>query len=119
MTQTAGLKWNGEVAVKRARAGAVRGLKLAAELLLSESNKLVPLDEGTLMHSGRATVDTESLEGMVSYDTPYAVVQHEALDFIHPNGRQAKYLEDAWMGWSPEFVHIIGEQIRRALGDKG
>ncbi len=53
----------------------------------------VPLDKGPLQEScevsdnGRDTV-------LVSYDTPYALVQHEELGFNHENGRKAKYLEE-------------------------
>ena len=30
----------------------------------------------------------------VSYDTPYAIRQHEDLSYKHDAGRKAKYLED-------------------------
>lgn len=116
MAQDAEIKWNGDALTKRARVGALRGLKLSVEFLLSESNKLVPLDEGTLQDSGTATVDEAAMTGNVTYDTPYAIIQHEALDFLHPNGRRAKYLETPWMDNADKFLAIIGEQIRRELG---
>lgn len=108
--------WNGVAATAKVRAAAVRGLLLSAEFLLSEANKLVPLDEATLQNSGRAAVDEEAMEGIVSYDTPYAVVQHERLDFVHRNGRQAKYLEQPWRENGPKFLQIIATQIKRTLG---
>lgn len=116
MSQDVEITWNGDALTRRAKAGALRGLKLSAEYLLSESTKLVPLDEGTLQDSGKATVDEATMTGNVTYDTPYAVVQHEAMDFVHPNGRQAKYLEEPWMANAGRFLVIIGEQIRRELG---
>ena len=46
------------------------------------------------MRSGVASPpDPGTLKAAVSFDTPYAVVQHENLTFHHPGGRQAKYLE--------------------------
>lgn len=116
MAQDVEITWNGDALTKKARTGALRGLKLSVEFLLSESNKLVPLDEGTLQDSGTATVDAEAMTGNVTYDTPYAVIQHEDFTFFHPNGRQNKYLEEPWMEHKYTFMDIIAEQIRKALG---
>lgn len=113
------ITWNGIAATQKVRTAALRGLKMAAELLLSEANQLVPLEEGTLMRSGRATVDAEEMTGIVSYDTSYAVVQHEDLTLYHPNGRQAKYLEEPYLEHAFKFMDIIAGQIRRALSSGG
>lgn len=110
------IKWNGAAAKKASRAGGIRGLQLSTELLLGEAVKIVPLEEGTLQHSGKAAVDEESLTGIVSFGTPYAVVQHERLDFRHANGRQAKYLEKPWRENAAKFAQIIAYQIKKALG---
>jgi hypothetical protein len=61
------------------------------EHVLGEARKLVPLDEGTLERSGRVVRD--GLNGAVTFDTVYAVRQHEELTWKHLPGRQAKYLE--------------------------
>lgn len=98
-----------------ARSAAVRGLKLAAEHLLAESRKQVPLEEGTLERSGTASVDPGSLRAAVAYDTPYAVVQHERLDYQHDGGRKAKYLEDPMRTEAGVMRDIIAAEIRRAL----
>ncbi len=115
MPQDVEITWNGVKATAAVRAAAVRGLRMSAEFLLGEAVKLVPLDEGTLQHSGRATVDAEAMEGIVSFDTPYAVIQHEDETLFHANGRQAKYLEEPWMYNGLKFMDIIAEQIRRVL----
>lgn len=116
MSQDVEITWNGAAASATARRGAVRGLELSTQLLLGEAVKIVPLDEGTLQHSGKATVNEVDLEGIVSFDTPYAVRQHEDLTLHHANGRQAKYLETPWRDNAPRFAQIIAEQIKRALG---
>lgn len=63
----------------------------ALEYILQESNKIVPLEEGTLKRSGK--VDRDGTQGTVSYDTPYAIKQHEDRSLSHDHGRHPKYLE--------------------------
>lgn len=69
------------------------GLQLAAEHILARATDLVPIEEGTLQRSGTVSIDAMGTTAAVSYDTPYAVRQHEELDWHHDEGRQAKYLE--------------------------
>ena len=54
----------------------------------------VPLDHNPLMKSGAVDVADDGSQATVSYDTPYAVRQHEELSYRHQRGRKAKYLED-------------------------
>jgi hypothetical protein len=110
------IEWRGKAASEAAKRGAIRGLQLATELLLGEAVKIVPLDEATLQDSGKAAVDEEKLEGKVTFDTPYAVIQHEDLTLHHPNGRKAKYLETPWRENAEKFAELIAFQIKRALG---
>jgi hypothetical protein len=99
----------------RMEAGAVKGLTLAEEHLLQVSREQVPHEEGTLERSGVASVDESTLTGAVSYDTVYAVIQHEALDFKHDAGRKAKYLEDPADSEAQVMLELIAAQIRRSL----
>lgn len=109
------IRFDGAAASREMRQGAARGLFLAAEYVLGLSQEVVPLDESPLMHSGTASVDEPSLTAMVSYDTPYAVVQHERLDYRHAPGRQAKYLEQPLNASRGQGQALIAAQIRRAL----
>ncbi len=109
------MHWNGPYAEARAREGGVRGLKLATEHLLETANRTVPLEEGTLLRSGVAQVDDSELKGAVSYDTVYAVYQHERLQNRHAPGRRAKWLELAAQEENDVMVALIAEQLRRAL----
>ncbi|MGY4990904.1 hypothetical protein [Streptomyces nigrescens] len=115
MTQRARLRWNGEQALEGTHAGAVRGLRIAAEHVLAESRRIVPLEEATLERSGVATVDESQLTAGVSYDTPYAVRQHEELSFRHDAGRSAKYLERPLTEQAETVRAIIAAQLRRSL----
>lgn len=90
------VKWHGKEVTQELHSAAVKGLKDAAEFLLDESNKIAPIDEGTLIASGETSVDAQKLQSAVSYDTPYAVVQHEDMSLSHKNGRQSKFLETAY-----------------------
>lgn len=74
--------------------GSARGLWSAMDYLASVSKQEVPLDEGTLKNSCKVSVSDDGRTGCVSYDTPYAVRQHEELGYQHQRGRKAKYLED-------------------------
>ncbi|MFD6421552.1 hypothetical protein [Streptomyces sp. NPDC060198] len=97
------------------RPAAARGAYLAAEYVLGESQAVVPLDEAALSRSGTASVDEASLTGAVSYDSPYAVVQHERLDFRHAPGRQAKYLEQPLNAARRQVAAIVAAELRRAM----
>ncbi|MFJ5638647.1 hypothetical protein [Streptomyces sp. NPDC093223] len=109
------LRFEGNLTSRELRAGAARGLYLGAEHVLGKSNEVVPLDEGPLQHSGTATVDEASLTGAVAYDTPYAVRQHENLDYRHAPGRTAKYLENSLNSSRDEVAAVIAAEMRRAL----
>lgn len=115
MTLTTKFEWNGLAVDARMREGAVNGLELGTEHILGESRKLVPLEEGTLERSGVASVDADELTGAVSYDTVYAVRQHEELTWEHAPGRSAKYLEIPMAAESDTVAEIVAAQIRRAM----
>lgn len=112
----ADLDWNGDEVEALITAGSVAGLTEAAEHLLKEAKDLVPIDEAMLELSGVASVDEEDLTAAVSFDTPYAVIQHERLDFRHANGRQAKYLEQPFHGEREVMLAIIATAVRREIG---
>jgi hypothetical protein len=115
MAQRLTFRWDGESAATRMIKGAARGLHILGEHVLLISNDRVPLDEATLQRSGEVHVDEETLEASITYDTEYAVRQHEDLTLNHPNGRRAKFLESAWRENAHLAPEIIGNQIRRAL----
>lgn len=109
------LTWNGPAIVGQIRDEAARGLFLAGEHILGEADKQVPLDEATLQRSGTVSVDEGSLTAAVSYDTVYAVPQHERLDYRHLPGRKAKFLEDPLRDEADTAGEIIAATIRRAI----
>jgi hypothetical protein len=115
------MQWSGSLDLDRVeralRLGAHRGVTLWGEHVLGEATKLVPIEEGTLSRSGKtdATRDGDSIVAAVSYDTPYAVRQHEEMGYRHDAGRQAKYLEAPLMGSARVGAQLVAQAIRDAL----
>lgn len=108
------MQWTGRrLWTQRGREAAARGLAMALEHTLGEANKLVPLREGTLERSGKVTV--VNLKGTISYDTPYAVRQHEELTWRHLPGRQAKYLETPMNTERDVMLQLMAVPLRRWL----
>ncbi|MBA9003663.1 hypothetical protein [Thermomonospora cellulosilytica] len=115
MTVRFRLDWDGQRVTERTKAAAVRGLGKDAEHLLGESRQEVPIEEATLERSGVASVDEDTMSAAVSYDTPYAVRQHEDLTYRHDPGRKAKYLEDPFNRERGTMLEILAAEIRREL----
>lgn len=109
------VEWNGNVVEAKEKAGVISGLTKASEHLLGESRAIVPIQEATLERSGVASVDRSSMTAAVSYDTKYAVRQHEELTWQHDEGRQAKYLEQPTLTERDTMLAIMQAEIRRAL----
>ncbi|WP_267244350.1 hypothetical protein [Streptomyces sp. PR69] len=109
------LRFNGPQVERELRAAAAHGLFLSGEHVLGESQAVVPIDEAALARSGAVSVDEAAMAAAVSYDTPYAVVQHERLDFRHAPGRQAKYLEEPLNAARTRIAAILAAQLRRAM----
>lgn len=96
--------------------GAAKGLFYGAEHVLQVSNRHVPIEEGTLERSGHTSVDGDRLEAAVAYDTPYAPRQHEELDYVHDDGRTAKFLENALNSERDTVRALIAREIQASLG---
>lgn len=107
--------YNGPAVLGAMRAGAVRGVRLGAEHLLAVARSRVPIEEATLERSGVVSVDEGSITAAVSFDTPYAVRQHEELTYRHDAGRTAKYLERPLHEENGTITEIIAAQVRRAI----
>ncbi|MBD5787110.1 hypothetical protein IF650_13060 [Cellulosimicrobium terreum] len=100
------------------RAGATRGVVLAAEQVLTTARQRAPHEEGTLERSGAVSAPRQTGDGVavdVSFNTPYAVRQHEELDWRHDGGRRAKYLESAKADEAQTAKALIAQAIRAAL----
>ncbi|MEU6342221.1 hypothetical protein ABZ883_14915 [Streptomyces sp. NPDC046977] len=111
MVQRVTMQWEGRrLWFGRGQQAAARGLRNALEHTLGKAKEIVPLDEGPLMNSGKVNID--GLNGDITFDTPYAVVQHEDLTFRHAPGRQAKYLEQPMLNEREAMLRIMAIPLR-------
>jgi hypothetical protein len=136
-------RWRTKEAVKIAEAAGLKALRTGAEAILTEAIDETPVETGTLRRSGTVTVGglpdgahvyeaAESGRDMkdafpgpegkekavyISFNTPYARRQHEELDWEHPLGGKAKYLEDSFNRLKKKVVKMAELQIKKALRD--
>jgi len=136
-------RWRIKEAVIVAEAAGLKALRTGAEAILTEAIDETPIDTGTLRRSGTVTVGklpdsariyeaAESGNEMkdafpenigkekavyISFNTPYARRQHEELDYEHPRGGKAKYLEDPFNRNKKKVLKYADKQIRKALKD--
>jgi len=107
--------WKGDLAKQGVQAGAAQGLTLAAQHVLTEANKTVPLDQGPLQRSGGTSTDSANLQAAVYYSTPYARRQHEEVGWRHKPGRRAKWLELTVQEEADRVRQLVATQIKAAL----
>lgn len=76
-------------------------------VVMGESQEIVPYDEGDLHDSGevdRPKITASGVHVGLHYGNPttvnYALKQHEDEELHHPNGKQAKFLQKPFYGWS-------------------
>ena len=80
-----------------------------AEYILETANRTVPIEEHTLEKSGKTS--QEGLNATVYYDTPYAVRQHEELDYRHDEGRRAKWLEKTFEEEEESSKEMLAKRV--------
>lgn len=102
-------------AILKSHKGAARGLALASEHLYGVAQSMAPIEEGILEKSGGPSVDEKNLRAAVTFDTPYAVKQHEDMTARHDSGRSAKYLEKAFNSEKDAVKQIIAKTISGEL----
>lgn len=112
MARSFSMTWNAAQVTNTVRAGAGDGLQLAAEHVRGAAIPRTPLDTAALRNSAVASSDAAELRAAVSYDTPYAVRQHEELGYRHRDG-EAKYLERTLAAEQAQVLAIIGAAVKR------
>lgn len=102
---------------RRVQAAALRGLTRAGEDLLGRAQREAPVAEGTLRASGELDVDVtpNGATATVSFNEVYAARQHEELDWEHPKGGGAKYLEGPLREQQARYERAIALEVERAL----
>lgn len=98
----------------RVDVGAIAGLRLGMEHIGAVSAPLVPVEDGTLVHSQQIGVDEAKQLGWISYGTPYARFQHDRYDLRHEHG-QANYLGQPVHTEKDAAVAEVGDGIKKAI----
>lgn len=94
--------------------GAVeKELKLIAADLQGKAQRLAPVKYGDLR--GSAFSEVIGLEATVGFTSPYALRQHEEMDYSHPKGGQAKYLETPYKEDADLYAKAIGKAVKKAV----
>jgi hypothetical protein len=94
----------------------------AANEILAESARQVPVEFGTLRASGHVTPPVSTANGMevgISYGGAaheYALIVHEDLEAHHRAPTKAKYLEDPVNQHAARVAQDIANAVERRLG---
>lgn len=92
--------------------------------LASRSAQQAPVDTGDLRNNCKAVINgaevyhqqqpsdagvipAEKVEATVGYSLPYALRQHEELDYIHPRGGKAKFLEEPYLEREHDYIKAL------------
>ena len=134
-------RWRTQEAVRIAEQAGIKALRTGAEAILTEAIDEAPIDTGTLRRSGTVTVGKlpdgervfEAAEAgnemkdafpekigkekavYISFSTPYARRQHEELEYEHPLGGKAKYLEDPFNRNKQKVLKYADKQTKKTL----
>jgi len=105
---------------EKAKEAAVKQLKIDMLDLQGKARDKAPVLTGDLKGSADsgASAAVTGVEGFVSFDTPYATRQHEDMDYKHPNGGQAKYLEQPLKENIGTYAENMGKAIKEAVDKK-
>ncbi|MDP4092595.1 MAG: hypothetical protein Q8920_04470 [Bacillota bacterium] len=71
--------------------------------------------DGSVSSSPGGAVSGNKIEGIVGFNEPYALVQHERLDYDHPKGGEAKYLEKTLSENTEKYINHLSEGVKKAI----
>ena len=82
--------------------------------LQGKAQERAPLDTGDLRGSANTKITTTArrIKGEVGFNEPYALEQHENLQYSHPQGGEAKYLENPFKENENTYKQNIEDAVR-------
>lgn len=114
-----------EKTIERAPILASRKLMDITLDLAGRSAQLAPVDTGDLRNDCHAEINgvtvfadkkqsgtaptSPQLTATIGYSLPYALRQHEELDYNHPKGGQAKYLEQPFLENEAKYIKALAD----------
>lgn len=103
----------------------IRAVADAANDVATKSYHLVPVDTANLRNTQdivfQKSLNQKQARAKITYGGPtqnspdganYALIQHERLDYAHPNGGQAKYLEQPFLEETSKWPGALAERVR-------
>ena len=108
------VNWRGDYVKGKVELAAKKGLRRGGGYLLEQANRGIPHETGHMAGTGRAT-ELPNLVVVISYDTPYALRQHEDTRLRHASGRRAKWLERTFDEEGSAVIGYIRKVIKAAL----
>lgn len=109
-------EWHGDKMAGRVQAAGRRATRAAAERLRALALPRTPLDQGPLRASAKVRNVNAEAVALVTYDSIYAVYQHEGVSFNHSVG-EAKFLERPLTENKGQLLTIMAEVMRNELTD--
>ena len=102
---------------------AAQAMYTTANFIGNESQAIVPVDTGVLRGSMDITrqksFTQKTTRAEISYGgpaAPYALLQHEDMEFNHPTGGEAKYLEKPFLKYTKNFPKSFVETMEAEAG---
>lgn len=102
---------------RKFRRGAIRGVTLITNDLHGRAQRDAPVREGTLRADSDVEIDDDGdvIEGTVTFNQIYAARQHEELDWEHPLGGRAKYLEGNLAAMAARYELVLAGAIAQEM----
>lgn len=96
-------------------------IKDVMRFLFSKTQEVVPVRTGRLKASGRVTFTGShwKTKAKITYNAPYAMIQHENLQFSHAPGKQAKYVEGPARKFRPQMRRRYERKMRENVLTRG
>lgn len=109
--------WNQAEIEAKVQEASAAALTRGAQRLRALSVRRAPVQDGPLRGSAQVhAASPGDLVAGVTYNTPYAVIQHEALEFSHPRGGGPKYLEGPLIENADELSRVMARAYKGAFG---
>jgi hypothetical protein len=113
--------------LRAVREGAEDGMRLAAEAILEEAKRNVPVGDPkvdpdpnvSLRDSGKVERDPDGNGYRITFDTPYAAYVHENLHARHPRGGGPKFLERALTTLGPQLDRFVATAVQPQIDRRG
>ncbi len=83
--------------------------------LLGKSKEKAPIDTGDLRGTGFMNLEDNGKTAVIGFTEIYALRQHEGLEYKHPLGGEAKYLENPLKENTQKYIKHIKDAIGKVV----